>query len=136
MHKSKGNARRSGRSGSATSLITLVALLLVALAVCVWTFYPVLRLNAAEQRQKARFERELADVRKRNQDMRREVARLKTPQGVEKAARERIGLVKPGENVYVVTSRPETRTADRNTADSNSTASVWRRIFSLLLGEQ
>ncbi len=41
------------------------------------------------------------------------MADLKTPEGVEKAARESLGLVLPGENVYVVVpSDPASQSSD------------------------
>lgn len=37
----------------------------------------------------------------------REVEELQTPAGIERAARERYGMVKPGEKVYMIPSSPE-----------------------------
>ena len=69
----------------------------------VWQFYPVLRMQYQEQRRVARLQRQLQTMRARNERLRADVERLKTPEGVEEIARESLGYVRPGENAYVVT---------------------------------
>ncbi|CAA9440762.1 MAG: Cell division protein DivIC (FtsB), stabilizes FtsL against RasP cleavage [uncultured Rubrobacteraceae bacterium] len=44
----------------------------------------------------------LEEVEKENAARERIVAELETPEGVERAARERYGMIKPGEKVYIV----------------------------------
>lgn len=107
----------------------------MVLVLLVWVFYPVLKLATQEQQKKARFEAQLDATRKRNAQLRREVARLKTPAGVEEAARVGQGLVRPGENVYVVTSRDDTETTSAvKAADAATSGPLWRRILSVLTG--
>jgi cell division protein FtsB len=79
-------------------------MVIALLAVTIWSFYPVARLQYSEAREKARLERELAGLQDRNAELRAQVDRLKTPEGVEQVARESLGMVKDGEHVYVVTN--------------------------------
>ena len=44
----------------------------------------------------------LEEVEKENAARERIVGALETPEGVERAARERYGMIKPGEKVYIV----------------------------------
>ena len=45
---------------------------------------------------------DLEEVHKQNAARERIVEGLETPEGVERAARERYGMIKPGEKVYIV----------------------------------
>jgi cell division protein FtsB len=49
----------------------------------------------------------LEEVQKENAARERVVEGLETPEGVERAARERYGMIKPGEKVYIITGDPE-----------------------------
>lgn len=77
------------------------------IAVFVFTYYPVARVQYRETRDLARLEAEYASLEARNVRLRKEVARLRTPEGVEDYARTQLGLVKEGESVAVVTGLPE-----------------------------
>lgn len=85
--------------------------ILAVIAVFVWTFYPVARVQYREVRERERLERELAALEQRNERLARDVARLKTPEGVEDYARTQLGLVKQGEHQVVVVDGNETLTA-------------------------
>jgi hypothetical protein len=67
-----------------------------------WWLYPVMRMHYVEQRQLASLTAEYQAVKSRNAVLRTQVKRLQTPQGIEAAARETLGLVRRGENAYVV----------------------------------
>ena len=71
-------------------------------AVFVATYYPVAKVQYRETRERARLRAELEGIRARNERLATEVARLKTPEGVEDYARVQLGLVKAGEHVGVV----------------------------------
>lgn len=45
---------------------------------------------------------DLAELEKDNASRRRTVGELETPGGLERAARERYGMIKPGEQVFIV----------------------------------
>ena len=49
---------------------------------------------------------ELEEVEKENAARERLVKALETPEGVERAARERYGMIEPGEKVYIVPEEP------------------------------
>jgi cell division protein FtsB len=73
-----------------------------AIALLVWAVYPALRVQSETSRRVGVLQAEYDTLRKKNVLLRAQVADLKTPEGVERAAREDLGLVLPGENVYVV----------------------------------
>jgi cell division protein FtsB len=52
----------------------------------------------------AQLSSELETIEKNNAARERLVDELQTPAGVERAARERYGMIKPGEKVYIVKS--------------------------------
>ncbi len=50
---------------------------------------------------------DLEDIQKENAARERLVGELETPEGVERAARERYGMISPGEKVYIIPEKPE-----------------------------
>jgi cell division protein FtsB len=48
------------------------------------------------------LEKRLHDTQVHNTEQRRLIEELNTPAGIERAARERYGMVRPGERVYIV----------------------------------
>jgi len=74
-----------------------------AVTLFVVTYYPVARVQYMETRQRAQLQAEFDALRTRNARLGTEVARLKTPEGVEDYARSQLGMVKRGEHVVVVT---------------------------------
>ena len=50
---------------------------------------------------------EIEEVERENAAKERAVEELQTPEGVERAARERYGMIKPGEKVYMVPKEEE-----------------------------
>jgi len=109
------------RLGANPAIITLVGLALFG--VLVWSYYPVARVQYRETRTRVKLEAELAAVKANNAQLRKDVDRLKTPEGVEDLAREQLGLVKPGEHPVVVlgdeaatqTAAPDLRTSVETT---------------------
>lgn len=81
---------------------------MVPIAVCAlilvlgWALYPALRLQYQTSRRVGGLEAQYETLRKRNEALRAQVAELKTPAGVYKAARENLGYTKNGDHVYVV----------------------------------
>lgn len=78
------------------------AIALTVIGLFVWSYYPVARVQYRETRERARLQAELDVLKQRNARLRKQVDRLKTPEGVEDYARTQLGLVKRGENVVVV----------------------------------
>ncbi len=107
-----------------------------------WTYYPVARVQYRETREQQRLAAELSSLEARNARLRKEVERLKTPEGVEDYARSQLGLVKRGENVVVVVDgkakRPATQTAEAPLIDSDSTKDAvqgpWTAFLDLVFG--
>ena len=70
--------------------------------------YGVYRIRN-QRRQIAFMEAEIQKIRTDNEALRRHVARLENdPATIEKIARERYGMIKPGETVYMVYDRNQT----------------------------
>jgi cell division protein FtsL len=102
--------------------VVLIPLAIVgALFLLAWAMYPALKVQYETGRRLAGLQAEYKDLSARNKALRAEVAGLKTPEGVEKAARENLGLARPGENVYVVMPANET-SMPAGSADATSTA--------------
>lgn len=99
-----------------------------------WSIYPVFKLQYEHKREVTTLEAELASLKERNGELRQEVDALQTPEGVEEVARETLGLVKPGEQAYVVTGGA----ADESTAtvepDEQKDAPLWQSMLDALFG--
>ncbi|MDN5697401.1 MAG: septum formation initiator family protein, partial [Rubrobacter sp.] len=50
----------------------------------------------------ASLESDIQSIEESNESKNREIEELQEPQGIERAARERYGMVDPGEEVYIV----------------------------------
>jgi hypothetical protein len=97
-------ARRDG-SGYRWWLLPIVVMGVIALFI--GAYYPVARVEYRETRERAALRAELGAIQTRNARLRSEVARLKTPEGVEDYARLKLGMVKSGEHVVIVTDGTE-----------------------------
>lgn len=108
---------------------------MLLLVISAWAFYPVARVQYQEERNRARLEAELDGLKERNAELRAQVDRLKTPEGVEQVAREDLGMVKEGENLYVVMD-PESgaSTATMVAGESSSREDVWLEILDAIFG--
>lgn len=98
-----------------------------------WYVYPVFKLQYEHQREVQTLEAELAGLKERNGELREQVDELKTPEGVEELARETLGLVKPGEQAYVVTGdtgAESTATVDAQASDKP----LWQGVLDTLFG--
>jgi cell division protein FtsL len=90
-------------------------MVVAAVVLFVVTYYPVARVQYMETRQRAQLQAEFDALRTRNARLSTQVARLKTPEGVEDYARSQLGMVKQGEHVVIVsdgTSRRSATTSD------------------------
>jgi uncharacterized protein YlxW (UPF0749 family) len=112
---------------------------LISIAVAVvmgWAFYPPLKIQYQESREQARLEAELENLRQRNENLNAQVERLRTPEGVEEVARESLGMVKEGENLYVVIDPDEATSTPvpGNSEDDDERGSVWGDLLDLIFG--
>ncbi len=114
--------------------LSLSTILLVVFVFSVWSLYPVAKMQYQEERNKARLEAELEALKENNARLRAEVDRLKTPEGVEEVAREELGLVKEGENLYVVMdSQPESVTVPSD-PEPHLDENAWLRVLDVVFG--
>lgn len=94
--------RRAACDESAAKWWTLPLAILLVFGAFTAAYYPVLRVQYREYRDRARLAAELEAIQARNTRLEAEVARLRTPEGVEDYARTQLGLAKRGEHVVVV----------------------------------
>lgn len=92
----------SYRDGAGYRWWLLPVVVIGAIGLFVAAFYPVARVEYRETREKAALQSQLGAIQSRNARLRAQVARLKTPEGIEDCARSQLGLVKKGEHVVVV----------------------------------
>jgi cell division protein FtsB len=105
----------------------------------VWTLYPVLRLQYQQQREVASLEAQLEGIKERNTELAEQVDRLKTPEGVEEVARQNLGLVKDGEQSYVVTgkedpARDPEAVNDKTRSSTEEQTPLWMKVLDALFG--
>jgi len=105
-------------------------MIVATIVLAAWMLYPVVRLQYQQHHQVASLQSELSGLESRNKELRSQVADLKTPAGVEQAARENLGYVKNGENAVVVTG--QTTTATSTAASEASGASDSPLLIRLL----
>jgi hypothetical protein len=102
-----------------------------------WQLYPVAKLHYKQQRDLGRLERQLADIRQRNQKLKSEVDRLKTKEGVEEAARH-LGLARKGEQVWIpVDGKSQSASIPAGPAVDTASAvdeGPWTRFLDVVFG--
>lgn len=82
-----------------TRIVYVLVLAAAALLVGLW-YLPLIQKNQAMREQKMRLEPEVKNLEERAQQKRAAIESLRTdPQAVERLAREKLGLAKPGETV-------------------------------------
>jgi len=79
-----------------------VVLYAAAIGLLLASYLGPLQEIQAERARATELRADLSRLRSDNAGREREMAELKTPAGVERAARERYGMVYPGETVYLV----------------------------------
>ena len=148
--KSSASRRSPARSGQGTSGLgffvargwTFPLGIGLALAIFAWGYYPVAAVQYRESRERARLAAELEAIQERNERLRAEVDRLKTPAGVEDYARSQLGMVKKGENVVVVVDDQDQRDATETAGgpeidgalDYEDPAGPWTALLDLIFG--
>lgn len=106
----------------------------ITIVLAAWTVYPVLRIQYQHERELQTLQAELDGLKRRNETLREQVDRLKTPEGVEQAARESLGMVKPGEQAYVVTGGSTGETSETVLPDAEPEPPLWQQALDALFG--
>jgi len=110
--------------------------IVVAVVLLGWFLYPTARLHYQEQRQLAKLEQQLTQVRQRNSQLKQDVQRLKTPEGIEAAARD-LGLAKKGEQVWVAVPTGKKAVATQTSSPVRTAEAApdsWTRVMDFLFG--
>lgn len=94
----------------------------------------MLRLQYQHERELQTLQGELDGLKSRNEELREQVDDLKTPEGVEQLARETLGMVKPGEQAYVVTGGTLGETSASVLASGTVEAPFWQMVLDALFG--
>lgn len=102
-------------------------IILFALVKGVWEIYQKER-ETYEGR--ARAERELSDLAERESQLHGEIARLRSPAGVEEALRQQFDMAKEGEGVIVIVDRAPQDEEKAEPMDMR-TVSTWKRLIPL-----
>lgn len=119
--KPRGKApAKADRKRSGPGLVAWIVLAAVV-GIALW-MYPVVKMHYQEQRQLISLKAEYEAAKTRNMSLNRQVQRLKTREGVEEAARQTLGLVRKGENAYVVMEQGSKGTAGATTATADAPA--------------
>ncbi|MDO8847447.1 MAG: septum formation initiator family protein [Coriobacteriia bacterium] len=108
-------------------------MVIVAIALAAWWVYPTFRLQYEHEHEVETLEGELEELKSRNGELREDVEELKTPEGVEQLARDSLGLVKPGEQAYVVTGGVATETTATVSPEGGG-PEFWERALNALFG--
>ncbi len=109
-------------------------MIVATLVLAGWTIYPVLRLQYQHEREVQTLQAELTGLKTRNAGLRQQVEELKTPEGVEAIARETLGLVKPGEQAYVVTGGAASETSGSVLPVEMDARPLWQKALDALFG--
>jgi len=129
-----GKARGTSRGRARLPRWLTPAFLAVSLVLAAWMVYPVLRIQYLHERELQTLQSELDGLKSRNEDLREQVDELKTPEGVEQLARESLGMVKPGEQAYVVTGGALAESSATVLAQDVADAPFWQRALDALFG--
>jgi cell division protein FtsB len=105
------------RSAGKKTLVSLAMALLTILLICVIGYNFTLAYNEKQgelqrkQDEIRQYERQIEKLRRENEQLRRDAEALRTEEGVEKVAREKLGLVKPNEVPFVVVENAKDESA-------------------------
>ena len=104
---------------------------LVALVVLGIVFVAVLptRTLLQQRRDTKAASAELRELRERNDRLEERAERLRDPREIEQLAREQYGLVRPGEEPYVVLPAPPPPEEEDEGDDRNLLERVWDSVF-------
>lgn len=93
-------------------------------------FFPAKQL-VGQQERIHRLEDRLEALQRENRELSEEVERLSDPEELELVARERLGLVEPGERLYAFTPTPSPEPTPEPKAEDDEP--IWSRAWSWLV---
>lgn len=111
-----------------------VIMLVVLIGAAFVLFFPARQL--VQQRQRiGSLEHRLVQLRASNERLSQDVERLERPDELEVLARERLGLVKPGERAYFIEpTKPKATTEPQQAQRASWWERAWESVTSLLRG--
>ena len=80
------------------------------------------------EKKRLEAEQELAALKDREAMLEEKIKRLKTPEGVEEAIREKFGLVHPGEEVVILVDEDEKKSENKGNSALDSVKRWWRSM--------
>jgi cell division protein FtsB len=89
------------------------AMVMAVAGVCAYILVPGFRELESVRSRVAELERVLLSSKSRNEALRREIASMDTPEGIERAARRHLRLAKPDEVIVRFESPEKAETAER-----------------------
>ncbi|MDI6800034.1 MAG: septum formation initiator family protein [Actinomycetota bacterium] len=113
---------------------TLMYLALISITIML-LYRPIATMLTTKSRV-PELKKEIVDLQKQNELLEEEVDSLKTDEGVELLAREDLGLVKPGEESFVVVVEEEGAALGEMEAEPDGEAkedSIWQKIKNFLV---
>lgn len=118
--------RRSYKPGLYAALV-LSLLVLVFL----WCLEPTQNW-LRQRREMSRLGQKISHIEEKNKRLEEEKAALNTLERVEGLAREELGMVKPGEEAYVVIPPPKSSRSPEDKIPAKRKPSIWQQIKSYL----
>lgn len=110
------------------SWLRLSLFLIISITVFLLLSYPAYRDWREQEILKKNLEAELKEVRAENTELKKEIEKLHSPDYIEILAREKFGLVKPGEKSYIVITPKEEQPETTETTSSPLTKkSLWEK---------
>lgn len=141
--KRKGRSKGKGAARAIPVNYQVVVGVTAVVLAALWLLYPTYQVRVRQQKQLESVQRQYARLRGENRSLKTRIKQIKSPEYVERYAREKLGLVKPGENAYVVLppseSKPASKTPVRavEPTESAETTGTWdgvKAFFARLFG--
>lgn len=127
LERAPAPARRSRPPRTGFSKLLLV----LGVGVAAFLLFLPARQLVGQQQRIHRLESRLEALQRENQELSAEVERLSDPEELELIARERFGLVEPGERLYAFTPTPTPEPTPEPRAEDGEP--IWSRAWSWLV---
>ncbi|MDO8886292.1 septum formation initiator family protein [Candidatus Oleimmundimicrobium sp.] len=134
-NKKKRELRRKKRkSFKMNSQLLLYCVLLIVIGF--WVSQPIIQ-GVVEKRKISALQEDIFKIQKENETLEKEISALNTDDNVEMVARGELGLIKPGEESYIVVPEDEgeeetSQALDESYEEENSEEPIWRQILEFI----